>query len=64
MNVWIGRSPVAEAVVDEWATDMTNWTNNYLKMSYLKFVGVGVEVLERSGGDPHRPLRLIVVLYE
>lgn len=64
MNVWIGRSPRAHQIAGEWFSEMINWTHNYFKMPYLKLVGVGVEILECCGGDPHRSLHLIVVVYD
>jgi hypothetical protein len=59
MNVWIGRSPRADQIVNEWSSDMTNWSHNYLKL-----IGIGVEFLERCGGDSRRPLHLIVAVYD
>ena len=64
MNVWIGRSPRADQIVDEWSSDMTNWSHNYLKMPHLKLIGIGIEFLERCGGDSCRPLHLIVAVYD
>ncbi|KAI6175315.1 hypothetical protein M3Y97_00675600 [Aphelenchoides bicaudatus] len=61
MNVWIGRTPRAEKIVQEWCNEASSSSCDYTRMPYLKWLGVGLELLDK---DPHRPLYLVVVVYE